>query len=384
MSKKEQPNETAARADAPAAASPPTARTVVSGLMEERRRFESWLAALDARRDTTPPRVFTRVHADYTTRLEAVVKQLTSHSEGLRAELASLTERLEAAHDEQQQVRDERAESELRAHVGELSVSEWEATARAADERIDALVTRHADLQAEMLRTRELLAEAQRPATPHLAADAIPSAKARDAAAEASVSASVAAAAATATPGSIEAVSDTAEGAAHVPSAGPEDAESAPSAAPAGAGESASPPTEISPALLDAQANLLEGPPAGAPPPRRTGAGSFDELAFLNSVVDTPAASADKPAEPPKRESVPVRTRDIGIENRDATADASILGRSLKKGTPMAANISGNNPIVLKDKPAESAKTLKCSDCGAMNYPTEWYCERCGAELASL
>jgi uncharacterized OB-fold protein len=26
-------------------------------------------------------------------------------------------------------------------------------------------------------------------------------------------------------------------------------------------------------------------------------------------------------------------------------------------------------------------KTLKCKECGAMNYPSEWYCERCGAEL---
>ena len=30
----------------------------------------------------------------------------------------------------------------------------------------------------------------------------------------------------------------------------------------------------------------------------------------------------------------------------------------------------------------EQAKTLKCGECGTMNYPTEWYCERCGAELA--
>ena len=29
-------------------------------------------------------------------------------------------------------------------------------------------------------------------------------------------------------------------------------------------------------------------------------------------------------------------------------------------------------------------KTLKCGECGAMNLPTEWYCDRCGAELASL
>jgi uncharacterized paraquat-inducible protein A len=53
-------------------------------------------------------------------------------------------------------------------------------------------------------------------------------------------------------------------------------------------------------------------------------------------------------------------------------------------GPSLAANISGNNPIVLKDKTTEAAKTLKCAECGAMNYPTEWYCERCGAELASM
>jgi len=33
---------------------------------------------------------------------------------------------------------------------------------------------------------------------------------------------------------------------------------------------------------------------------------------------------------------------------------------------------------------ATAARSLKCAECGAMNYPTEWYCERCGGELASL
>jgi uncharacterized OB-fold protein len=40
--------------------------------------------------------------------------------------------------------------------------------------------------------------------------------------------------------------------------------------------------------------------------------------------------------------------------------------------------------MVGRDSLVDGAKTLKCSECGAMNYPTEWYCERCGAELASL
>ena len=33
---------------------------------------------------------------------------------------------------------------------------------------------------------------------------------------------------------------------------------------------------------------------------------------------------------------------------------------------------------------AAPAKTLRCQECGTMNYPTEWYCERCGGELAAL
>jgi rRNA maturation endonuclease Nob1 len=28
--------------------------------------------------------------------------------------------------------------------------------------------------------------------------------------------------------------------------------------------------------------------------------------------------------------------------------------------------------------------TLRCTECGTMNSPTEWYCERCGGELAAL
>ena len=66
----------------------------VSALMDERRRFEAWIAALEARRSTTPDHVFARVHADYTARLEAVIRQLTTHTEGLRHELDTLSSRL--------------------------------------------------------------------------------------------------------------------------------------------------------------------------------------------------------------------------------------------------------------------------------------------------
>jgi hypothetical protein len=50
----------------------------------------------------------------------------------------------------------------------------------------------------------------------------------------------------------------------------------------------------------------------------------------------------------------------------------------------MAANVPGNTPIVLHPEVGRQGKTLKCTDCGSMNFPTEWYCERCGAELSAL
>ncbi len=33
---------------------------------------------------------------------------------------------------------------------------------------------------------------------------------------------------------------------------------------------------------------------------------------------------------------------------------------------------------------SEGAKTLVCKACGAKNLPTEWYCEKCGAELTAI
>ena len=44
----------------------------------------------------------------------------------------------------------------------------------------------------------------------------------------------------------------------------------------------------------------------------------------------------------------------------------------------------GSIPAFLKDVPTEQIKPLKCQECGTMNYPTEWYCERCGGELAAM
>jgi hypothetical protein len=90
-----------------------------------------------------------------------------------------------------------------------------------------------------------------------------------------------------------------------------------------------------------------------------------------------------RPAPPPSRNPFAQRAQDK-IVNNDGAAGPTIEPRKAGGRSGLAANVSGNNPIVLRDKSNEAAKTLKCGECGAVNYPTEWYCERCGAELASL
>jgi hypothetical protein len=340
--------------------------SAVGALMEERRRYEAWLAALEARRAETPKHVFTRVHADYTSRLESVIERLVSHTDGLRAELTTLTTRIASLDEQRHRARDERAEAELRAHVGELSENAWKEMLAASDALIASLAAQHAAAEEDLRRTRELLADAERPPTP-----VPPPAQVQAPSPAASAGASNSATANAASVMSSEPVApapDAALGGAHVPDAAPTNAE---------------------------QATAPNGRPAPAP-----GDASFDELAFLQSVVEVsngdhsaahpkplPAPASPSPGVPQRREPFTARKPEPRPEDRiqkQGESTAPLLRPKPAGGSSLAANISGNNPIILKDKPNESAKTLKCAECGAMNYPTEWYCERCGAELASL
>ena len=100
------------------------------------------------------------------------------------------------------------------------------------------------------------------------------------------------------------------------------------------------------------------------PPPPKAGA-PVDELAFLKSVT---GEQAPRKAPPRRTDSGPMRAIDIGQE------------------PPAVAVDSGSEDALPAARPgsAASVKTLKCGECGTLNRPTEWYCERCGAELAAL
>ena len=99
-----------------------------------------------------------------------------------------------------------------------------------------------------------------------------------------------------------------------------------------------------------------------------------DELAFLKSVteddqhgpvpnraVGRAQAITEKPAPVPEKAAPPA---EVGAEGIEKLAGQRAVGQS----RPSSVN----------------QRTLKCGECGAMNLPTEWYCDRCGAELAAL
>jgi hypothetical protein len=365
-----------------------SAVATVGSLMDERRRYEVWLAALESRRAETPKHVYSRVHADYTTRLEAVMRQLTGRVEGLRGELTTLATRIASLEEQQHRARDARAEAELRAHVGEMTVAEWETASKQADDAIATLVRQHAEAVDALARTREFLADAERPATPPRAAAPI-------AAPEPAAPSSQPPRQTTSVPQQPRATIN--------PSPNGALTNTSPRLRPLPGREEVAAPRPVS----DTAEADLHVPAAGSGAASAPNGAHFDELAFLSSVVDengtaappaqasapasppAPTAAAKvqpvaRPAPPPSRNPFAQRAQDK-IINNDGAAGPKLESKQVgKAGSGLAANVSGNNPIILRDKSNEAAKTLKCGECGAANYPTEWYCERCGAELASL
>lgn len=373
---------------------PAGALEAVGALMAERRRFEAWIGALNARQATTPQHVFERVHLDYTNRLNAVIDQLTSHADSLRRAVEALTTRLTGFSAEQQRAEDERSESELRAHVGEISSADWDRVAAASDAAIAQLLNRRKEAELELSRIRELLDSTTRPASatedvPPVVEEPAPAPVAAPAPARASVP--------------VARVSK-AVGAPEVLMDGPPPRSSVGARASvqgnAVVNEPAI-PAEVAPAVIAAEQQTLDikerppvVPPTAAPEPvlpttsaprKTTG---FDELAFLSSVVDTPAgnfepAPTDLPDEQARRDTFAMRSQEDSITNLGARSTPLDVASIERDGAPPT---SGGRPTsaISRDTSGEGVKSLKCGECGALNYPTEWYCERCGAELASL
>ena len=343
----------------------------IAALLQERQRYEQWLAALESRRATTSSHVYARVHADYEARLGRVLEELGGRSAELKQVVDALTERVTALQTEENGQRDVRAEAELRAAVGEYSPEQWREVSQTSEADIARIAARRAEAASELAQVQQLLNMA------------------------------------TATPRRID------------PSATPASSGAIAGAAPP-VGSSIEAPEPSAPDVARAGSR-----PSGAAVARE-GAGetgvvqptSFDELAFLNSVVEpkreparaTTAGDAPSPrpsaptAAPPNRGKTPAVAAAAvaasapagpapmarpAITPPDSTAltGPGVMDRGADTSSdapPRAPSRTNPVPLFLRDVPLEQVKTLKCAECGNMNYPTEWYCERCGGELAAM
>lgn len=325
----------------------------IAGLLAERQRYEGWLATLETRRATTPPAVYTRVRGDYEGRLHGVMEQLAGRTSELEQTVAQLAQRVGELKRDEDGKREERAEAELRALVGEYSPEQWTTLSQVSDAEISDFEARRGEVGSELAQVQDLLAQA----TARRPAPAVEPA--------------------------------------HVEPPKPE-------------------PVRAEPAP-DAPAAAMPGAAAAAPPPSdaalKSTLSEFDELAFLKSVVDRQTGSQpviEETAENGARRDEPAASAPASASNAAAAQSfapppppapsrssnarrmttpplgSPITSDSRGGGTADSRRMNDSVPSFLKDVPSEQVKTLKCQECGTLNYPTEWYCERCGGELAAM
>jgi len=334
----------------------------LEGLLGERRRYESWIDQLEARRAASPSHVVDRVRADYQSRLDGVTQLLRGRTADLEGSAATLRERIAAIEADESRQRDERAETELRALVGEFPAEQAKESMASSDEALARLAEERGGHSTELARVTEILALIRPEELPPVPIEAL--------APEDTAAASVADAP-SASHG--ERVSDTPVDIADEPILD----HAAELAAAADAGSRG-------PATQESALEPLSSPLA-------------DELAFLHSVVDTHdepshAAGRDVATQddgrvrgeggdllPPPTLTAPRRGPTPQVSPRVASSEG--FGNSANRGPSLTP---GSIPSFLKDMPTEQVKTLKCQECGTMNFPTEWYCERCGGELAAM
>lgn len=410
----------------------------VRALVAERQRYDDWLAALEAKRADTPLRVFERVHGDYLARRSEVITQLQAHVGGLASLGGDLEQRLSelegrlAAHEE------ELAEGMLRNLVGEYDDERWESVRQDVEAKIATLGEERSVLVAEVDDVRSLLSSAR--VGPELVAEE-PAAPVESTVDESPVLAPTPAVniAVSATPLVVPALegSDVAVEEPTAPSiAGTTDgfmietvdvaapdayAVGNPMVTPAAGTES----SVSDDALLDIDLQAMVDNPVP------TGASHEEVLADVAALFDTSSITAVPAPTPMESSRSPIDQAELddalamfgeatgpadaqfvqslqGIQpehesrgdltNTAAPAapaandpfdDLAFLRSVIDQGgageaAPMTSADTRSGLTSSAPVSGEPQKTLRCTECGTMNLPTEWYCERCGGELAAF
>ncbi len=312
-------------------------------LIAERQQYEQWISALETKREGTPEHVFERVQGDYRGRLDKVVADIKGYAEELQLSISTLSSRLvEVARDEDTK-REGFQEAELRAAVGEYEPQQWDQLRREAEQSLEKIAADRASLDSQLneLRSIQKLSEAG-------------------------------------------AVGDVGAN----PGFRPTPPQPMPPSPPEAVRPEqmtplveSSPPEPVWTAALPSSDSVEESPP---PPTSAT-----DEAPQPTAATPEPAPRSvpDSPTMEPTRGNGPsAASREtpsqdrLALDSVAAAASPSGAGRGRSSKTP-AGGISRSRSEPSKP---DQAKTLKCPECGTPNYPTEWYCERCGGELATM
>ena len=306
---------------------------VVEKLIEQRRLFQDWLDKLaSGGMDGMPSHVVEKVRNDYRDRLNGVMAELGEHRESLGEALEDAQDRQDGLDRQQQEKKDELAELKLRRHVGEMDEDRFQETSRDLQSAIDQLKKDSAAALRDIERYEEILETI--------------------------------------------AAGDKREEAKKAPE--PE----APRAEPVREGRKSSPD--------------VKAPKSGV-----------DELAFLRSVTTggdikpiapptpAPAAATAAPRSAPVAAPVPVAAS--APPPAPAPAPQPVMAGAAAPAKPAEEPVHldatphmvhlAPEPAPAPPPPAPAAKKeegLTCKECGTLNRPTEWYCEKCGAELAAF
>lgn len=386
-------------------ATPESSGQSIERLLQDRSQFVSWLTRLNASGETTPAvpeAVRSRVRADYERRLDAVLEELRGHTAAIEEQVEDLSTRAGMLSGRENEHKEQLSEAEVRHVVGEYDDGKWDGIRAELMKIINQIRAELNHTISEIERLNEVLATirapvpvaAVRPAEPmpepvpepELLMEPEPEPEIVMAAPPPPAP-SVSAPRLPVTPPSPrqavvpEAPAPKADRTPATPMPTIEPARPAAAAAP---GTSEIPfrpvPPRAQPKPPAATPKKEEQPgrtlwfPSGKPSEQGGTGAKLDELAFLKSVTGSEAPPATpKPARGSGGFAKPP------VEPAAAPPPASPAPAAPVVEAPAA---KAAEP---KDRSSGSGqKTLKCGECGTLNRPTEWYCERCGAELAAL
>lgn len=328
--------------------------------LAERRKISGWLSALEAKRGETSATVYQRVHDDYVAKLDKVQAKLLAASDAVQVAAADLAARLTDKEESVAHKRDERSEAELRAAVGEFSEREWEKRRTRLDEELATVTAERDTLRDELGRLRAVLddvmgvAAVERAEEPPLVAAA---------------------------EGAVVETDAQAPAAGGVASQAPVEE---PITNPLGNLAYDAIPVEAAPPGIQ----IYEQSSAAPVEPAQPLAPSFDELEFLKSVVGRPTPAATRSvSEPPPADQKESSKASGDLKNPYEVPEPPLVFPDSIPEQRVSREITPPRPSFF-ERPAaqgdEVGKSLRCQECGTMNFPTEWYCERCGGELAAF